>query len=139
MDVFIFSDSVLFECFVTFESQIHWPFKTKPETRGFEPDIMLPLCLPETWAAMEKLYDSGKARAIGVSNFSTKKLKDLCSYAKVKPAVNQVECHPVWQQPALHEYCKSSGVHLTVKLQGISTAYLDLQLHLSIDARFKVI
>ncbi|KAL9426181.1 hypothetical protein AB3S75_033042 [Citrus x aurantiifolia] len=92
---------------------IHWPFRTKPEMRGFEPDIMLPLCLPETWAAMEKLYDSGKARAIGVSNFSTKKLKDLCSYAKVKPAVNQVECHPVWQQPALHEYCKSSGVHLT--------------------------
>ncbi|CAI0427319.1 unnamed protein product [Linum tenue] len=38
---------------------------------------MAPLCLPETWAAMEALQASGQARAIGVSNFSTKKLKDL--------------------------------------------------------------
>ncbi|KAJ4704592.1 Aldo-keto reductase family 4 member like [Melia azedarach] len=92
---------------------IHWPFRTKPGTRGFDPEITLPTCLPETWAAMEGLYESGKTRAIGVSNFSTKKLKELYSYAKVKPAVNQVECHPAWQQPALHEFCKSTGVHLS--------------------------
>ena len=63
---------------------------------------------------MEGLYASGQARAIGVSNFSTKKLQDLLAYAKVPPAVNQVECHPVWQQPALHNLCKSAGVHLSV-------------------------
>ncbi|KAF4401649.1 hypothetical protein G4B88_001843 [Cannabis sativa] len=56
-------------------------------------------------------YASGQARAIGVSNFSTKKLQDLLSYAKIPPAVNQVECHPVWQQPGLHSLCKSTGAY----------------------------
>ncbi|KAE8662755.1 hypothetical protein F3Y22_tig00113145pilonHSYRG00164 [Hibiscus syriacus] len=62
---------------------------------------------------MESLYTSGKARAIGLGNFSTKKLQDLLKYAKVPPAVNQVECHPVWHQPGLHDLCKSTGVHLS--------------------------
>ncbi|KAK2972300.1 hypothetical protein RJ640_014358 [Escallonia rubra] len=92
---------------------MHWPFRTKPGSRGWDPDVMTSLCLPETWAAMEGLYASGQARAIGVSNFSTKKLQDLLTYAKVPPAVNQVECHPVWQQPGLHNLCKSTGVHLS--------------------------
>ncbi|XP_041026665.1 NADPH-dependent aldo-keto reductase, chloroplastic-like [Juglans microcarpa x Juglans regia] len=92
---------------------IHWPIRTKPGSRGFDPEVMAPLCLPETWNAMEGLYSSGQARAIGVSNFSTKKLQDLLKYAKVPPAVNQVECHPVWQQPALHNLCKSTGVLLS--------------------------
>ncbi|XP_074311248.1 NADPH-dependent aldo-keto reductase, chloroplastic-like isoform X2 [Silene latifolia] len=90
---------------------VHWPIRTEPGSSGFEK--MLPLCMAETWAAMEGLYASGQARAIGVSNFSTKKLQDLLSYAKVPPAVNQVECHPNWQQPALHNLCKSAGVLLT--------------------------
>lgn len=94
--------------------QIHWPFRTKPGSHGFAPEVMVPLCLPETWNAMEGLYASGQARAIGVSNFSTKKLQDLLTHAKVPPAVVQVECHPVWQQPALHNFCKSTGIHLTV-------------------------
>ncbi|CAN1770096.1 NADPH-dependent aldo-keto reductase, chloroplastic [Linum perenne] len=85
---------------------IHWPFRTKQGSRGFAR-------LPETWAAMEVLQATGQARAIGVSNFSTKKLKDLVAYAKVPPAVNQVECHPVWQQPALHQFCKSAGIHVS--------------------------
>ncbi|KAE8099330.1 hypothetical protein FH972_017321 [Carpinus fangiana] len=93
---------------------MHWPLRTKPGSRGISPEIMAPLCLPETWNAMEGLYASGQARAIGVSNFSTNKLQDLLKYAKVPPAVNQVECHPVWQQPALHNLCNSTGVHLSV-------------------------
>lgn len=63
---------------------------------------------------MEGLYDSGKARAIGVSNFSSKKLGDLLEVARVPPAVIQVECHPVWQQTQLRAFCKSKGVHLSV-------------------------
>lgn len=94
--------------------QIHWPFRTKPGSRGFDPEVIEPLCLKETWSTMEGLYASGRARAIGVSNFSTKKLQDLLTYAKVTPAVNQVECHPVWQQPNLHRLCKSTNVHLSV-------------------------
>ncbi|KAK4749499.1 hypothetical protein SAY87_026948 [Trapa incisa] len=62
---------------------------------------------------MEVLFDSGKARAIGVSNFSTKKLVDLLKVAKVLPAVNQVEWQPSWLQPKLHEFCKSNGIHLS--------------------------
>ncbi|KAF5180863.1 Nadph-dependent aldo-keto reductase protein [Thalictrum thalictroides] len=92
---------------------IHWPIRTMPGTRGFSPEILLPLCLEDTWRAMEVLYCSGKARAIGVSNYSTKKLQDLLSYAKVPPAVNQVECHPAWQQSLLKNFCKSAGVHIT--------------------------
>ncbi|KAL3357974.1 hypothetical protein AABB24_015216 [Solanum stoloniferum] len=62
---------------------------------------------------MEKVYDSGKARVIGVSNFSTKKLGDLLQVARIRPAVNQVECHPSWQQAKLREFCKSNEVHLS--------------------------
>ena len=65
---------------------------------------------------MEALYDSGLVRAIGVSNFSSKKLGDLLDVARVRPAVNQVECHPSWQQPKIHAYCRSKGVHLSVSM-----------------------
>ncbi|NDV82548.1 aldo/keto reductase [Bacteroides sp. 51] len=51
-----------------------------------------------SWKAMEELYEAGKIKAIGVSNFDTKQLKELLSYAKVKPAVNQIEAHPFFQQ-----------------------------------------
>lgn len=84
---------------------------------GFKPENLTRPDIPSTWRAMEALFDSGKARAIGVSNFSAKKLEDLLAVARVPPAVNQVEIHPVWQQPKLHEYCKSKGIHLTVSIQ----------------------
>ncbi|KAH9324327.1 hypothetical protein KI387_004505, partial [Taxus chinensis] len=69
--------------------------------------------IPSTWKAMEKLVDTGKVRAIGLSNFSAKKIQDLLAYAKVVPAVNQVERHPVWQQQYLQSFCKSKGIHLS--------------------------
>ncbi|PKI43439.1 hypothetical protein CRG98_036196 [Punica granatum] len=80
---------------------------------GFKPENLLQPDIPSTWKAMEALYDSGKARAIGVSNFSTKKLGDLLEVARVPPAVDQVECHPSWRQAKLHEFCKAKGVHLS--------------------------
>lgn len=60
------------------------------------------------------MESNGKARAVGVSNFSTKKLGDLLEVARIPPAVNQVECHPSWQQSKLRAFCKSKGVHLSV-------------------------
>lgn len=60
------------------------------------------------------MESNGKGRAIGVSNFSTKKLGDLLEVARIPPAVNQVECHPSWQQSKLRALCKSKGVHLSV-------------------------
>jgi len=73
---------------------------------------------------MESLFDSGKARAIGVSNFSSKKLADLLVVARVPPAVNQVECHPSWQQNVLRDFCKSKGVHLSVCRANMSISFM---------------
>ncbi|KAL6841329.1 hypothetical protein ACP4OV_028847 [Aristida adscensionis] len=91
---------------------IHWPVRMK-RAPGFGPENVIPSDIPATWAAMEKLHDAGKARAIGVSNFSSKKLADLLAVARVPPAVDQVECHPVWQQRKLRDFCVSNGIHLS--------------------------
>ncbi|KAI3525828.1 hypothetical protein L1887_04951 [Cichorium endivia] len=92
---------------------IHWPVRMKKGSVGFEPENLVSVDIPSTWKAMENLYDCGKAKAIGVSNFSTKKLGDLLDVARVPPAVNQVECHPSWKQTKLRDLCKSKGVHLS--------------------------
>ncbi|KAG8376944.1 hypothetical protein BUALT_Bualt09G0116700 [Buddleja alternifolia] len=92
---------------------MHWPVSMKKGSVGFEPENLTKVDIPSTWRAMEALYDSGKARAIGVSNFSCKKLGNLLDIARIPPAVNQVECHLAWQQPQQHEFCKSRGVHLS--------------------------
>ncbi|XP_075639421.1 NADPH-dependent aldo-keto reductase, chloroplastic-like [Castanea sativa] len=88
---------------------IHWPVSMKKGTVGNKPENLTQPNVPGTWKAMEALYDSGKARAIGVSNFSSKKLGDLLEIARVPTAVNQVECHPV-----LHALFKAKGVHLSI-------------------------
>jgi diketogulonate reductase-like aldo/keto reductase len=95
--------------------QIHWPFQVKKGTE-ISPENFVQPDIPKTWQAMEQLYDSGKARAIGVSNFSSKKLGDLLGVARVPPAVDQVECHLGWQQEKLRAFCRSNGVHLSVSL-----------------------
>lgn len=92
---------------------IHWPVRMKKGSIGFQHENLVAADVPSTWSAMEALYESGKARAIGVSNFSVKKLGDLLHVARIPPAVNQVECHPTWQQSKLREFCKSKGVHLS--------------------------
>lgn len=106
--------------------KIHWPFRVKKEGSIVPENFLVP-DIPATWQAMEKLYDSGKARAIGVSNFSCKKLGDLLEVARVPPAVNQVECHPGWQQVKLHKFCQSKGVHITVSLSFYLRAYTSVR------------
>uniref|UniRef100_A0A0E0B763 NADP-dependent oxidoreductase domain-containing protein n=1 Tax=Oryza glumipatula TaxID=40148 RepID=A0A0E0B763_9ORYZ len=64
------------------------------------------------WRGMEECHRLGLARAIGVSNFSAKKLEHLLSLAAVRPAVNQVEVNPIWQQRTLREVCRREGVQL---------------------------
>lgn len=91
--------------------------RLKKGTVGMNPENFLPVDIPSTWKAMEALYDSGKARAIGVCNFSSKKLADLMAIARIPPAVDQVECHPGWQQTKLREFCNANGVHLSVSFQ----------------------
>lgn len=65
-----------------------------------------------TYRAMEKAYRDGKVRAIGVSNFYPDRLIDLCSFAEVKPAVNQVETHVFCQQKKAREVMKRHGVQV---------------------------
>ena len=60
------------------------------------------------WRAMEELYEEGHIRAIGVSNFQSDRIIDLCYTAKIKPMVNQLELHPFYQREdelsILHKY-----------------------------------
>ena len=63
-----------------------------------------------TYRAMEEAYRAGKLRAIGVSNFYPDRLIDLCQFAEITPAVNQVETHVFHQQQAAHQYMKKYGV-----------------------------
>lgn len=64
------------------------------------------------WRALEELYAEGKLRAIGVSNFYPDRLIDLCSFARIKPMVNQVETHPHNQQIEAQEWMKKYGVQI---------------------------
>lgn len=50
------------------------------------------------YRALEDLYDEGKLRAIGISNFSSDRMVDIASFSRIKPMVNQVETHPLNQQ-----------------------------------------
>lgn len=55
------------------------------------------------WADMEDAVEAGKVRAIGLSNFESERLEEVCEAARIKPAALQVECHPYYQQHALKE------------------------------------
>ena len=63
-----------------------------------------------TYRAMEEAYRAGKLRAIGVSNFYPDRLIDLCQFAEITPAVNQVETHVFQQQRKAHEIMQKYGV-----------------------------
>ncbi|KAK3681032.1 aldo-keto reductase [Podospora appendiculata] len=67
---------------------------------------------PETWQAMEKLVESGKARSIGISNFNILKTKRILEVAKIVPAVNQVELHPYFPQHELFDFSSKHGILL---------------------------
>lgn len=62
------------------------------------------------YRALEDLYEEGKLRAIGVSNFYPDRLVDIASFARIKPMVNQIETHPLNQQIEAHEWLKKYGV-----------------------------
>ncbi|KAK0480511.1 reductase AKOR2 [Armillaria luteobubalina] len=64
----------------------------------------------QSWEVMEKLLETGKCKAIGVSNFSIKTLEKLFTTAKIIPAVNQIELHPYLVQEDLVQYCHGKGI-----------------------------
>lgn len=76
---------------------VHWPVKG---------------LYKETWRALESIYESGRARAIGVSNFLIHHLQDVMDEARIMPMVNQVEFHPRLQQPELQAFCQEHHIQL---------------------------
>lgn len=66
----------------------------------------------ESWKAMEEIYKSGKAKAIGVSNYTITHLEEMKKYATIPPTVNQVEFHPFLYQQELLNYCRQNDIVL---------------------------
>ena len=62
------------------------------------------------WRAMEEAYDAGKIRAIGLSNFDPARVVDLTLNNHVTPAVDQVECHPFYQQEDTRRFLQEQGI-----------------------------
>lgn len=66
----------------------------------------------DTWKAMEKTFKKGKAKAIGISNFSRRETERLLKETEVVPAAHQIEVHPYLQQNEACEWFKSKGIHV---------------------------
>lgn len=64
----------------------------------------------ETWKALVELYEEGKIKAIGVSNFQIHHLEELKNQGLMQPMINQIETHPEFPQNELHEYMKENGI-----------------------------
>ncbi len=79
---------------------IHWPRAPSPSDRL------------DSWRALETLQREGKARAIGVSNYTVRHLEELRAHSEVVPAVDQVEFHPFVYDPALLGYAEGQGIRL---------------------------
>lgn len=79
---------------------IHWP------NQDYQMNI-------KVWRIFEAYYKEKKAKSIGVSNFQIHHLDDLLKHAQIKPQVNQVECHPLLIQSALHKYLKHHQIQMT--------------------------
>jgi len=97
---------------------IHWPLAFESGGALIPKDKdgnvqFIDVKISDTWAAMEKLMESGKVKAIGVSNFDIAALEALAKTQKIVPAVNQVELHPYLPQGQLVEYCQSKGIVVT--------------------------
>lgn len=76
---------------------IHWPVKG---------------CVKETWQVMEKYVRRGLVKSIGVSNFNRQHLDDLLQFAEIRPAVNQIEVHPLMTQEENIAYNHELGIQV---------------------------
>lgn len=78
---------------------IHWP------TPAYDEYV-------ETYKALEKIYQDGRVKAIGVCNFNIDHLERLFDECDIKPVLNQVECHPYLQQKELKTFCKKHDIYI---------------------------
>ena len=95
---------------------VHWPFPNY-HPPGCDVDTRNPDSRPyiheefmETWRAMEQLVEMGLVRHIGTSNVTIPKLKLILRDAKIKPAINEMELHPCFQQGELFRFCLDNGI-----------------------------
>lgn len=89
----------------------------------------------ETYRALEKLYDQGVIKAIGVSNFQIHHLEDLMGSCRIKPMVNQVELHPLLTQKRLLSFCRTEGIQIQ-SWSPLMQGRLDLPLIKELSAKY---
>jgi alcohol dehydrogenase (NADP+) len=95
---------------------VHWPFPNfhppgcTVDSRSSDAKPYIHENFMKTWRQMEKLVDLGLVRHIGTSNMTIPKLKLLLRDACIKPAVNEMELHPHFQQPELFEFVRANGI-----------------------------
>lgn len=111
------------------------PFETRyPPEWLFDPAEALPMMKPaavplqETWQAMETLVDSGLARHIGVCNYNVSLIRDMLNYARIEPAVLQVESHPYLTQETLMRFCREQDIAVTAFSPLGALSYLELEM-----------
>ncbi len=95
---------------------VHWPFPNFHPI-GCDVDSRSPDATPyiheqfmKTWRQMEQLVDMGLVKAIGTSNMTIPKLELLLRDARILPAVNEMECHPLFQQQDLYDFLVSHDI-----------------------------
>ena len=95
---------------------IHWPFPNHHDP-GVDVNSRDPYAVPyihenymKTWRQMEKLVEMGLVRHIGTSNMTIPKLQIVLRDAMIKPAVNEMELHPHFQQPELFQFCLDNAI-----------------------------
>lgn len=98
--------------FVPFEERYPPGWFTNPDAKPPRME-MAAVSVAETWGAMEELVAAGLVRHIGISNFGTSLIRDLLTYASIKPAVLQVELHPYLTQEKLLRFCRENSIAVT--------------------------
>jgi diketogulonate reductase-like aldo/keto reductase len=97
---------------------IHTPFAFQPgdeqDPRDQQGRVIYDkgVTLAETWQGLERLVDDGRCKAIGLSDITLEKLREIVAVARIKPAVVQVESHPYLPEWELLEFCREQGIVL---------------------------
>ncbi len=95
---------------------VHWPLPNfhppgcDVTFRGSGAEAYIHQHFLQTWRKMEELVDRGLVRHIGTSNMTIPKLKLVLQDARIKPAANEMELHPHFQQPELFEFVRANGI-----------------------------
>ena len=95
---------------------VHWPFPNyhapgcdgdsrNPDSKPFSVDEFM-----DTWRQMEKLYDLGLVKAIGMSNMTVSKLEQVLPLCRIMPAALEMECHPSFPQQELFDYAQKHRI-----------------------------